>query len=122
MIIFTLRRILLLLVTLFFLSLVAFTLSYFTPNAPLRGASLCDAYHFYFAGLCQFDYGVSSINGEDISYQWKAVFPATMELCVLAFALALVVGIPLGILAGVMRGKWPDVAISSIALDRKSVV
>lgn len=116
MIIFTLRRILLLLVTLFFLSLVAFSLSYFTPNAPLRGASLWDAYHFYFIGLSQLDFGVSSINGESISYQLKAVFPATMELCVLAFALALVVGIPLGILAGVMRGKWPDVTISSLAL------
>ena len=116
MIIFTLRRILLLIATLFFLSLVAFSLSYFTPNAPLRGASLWDAYRFYFMGICQFDFGVSSINGESITYQLKAVFPATMELCVLAFALALIVGIPLGILAGVMRGKWPDVAISSLAL------
>ena len=38
MIIFTLRRILLMNATLFFLILVAFSLSYFTPNAPLRGA------------------------------------------------------------------------------------
>ena len=33
MIIFTLRRILLLLITLFFLTLVSFSLSYFTPRA-----------------------------------------------------------------------------------------
>ncbi len=113
MIIFTLRRVFMLLVTLFFLSLVAFSLSYFTPNAPLHGASLWDAYRFYLIVLCQLDFGVSSINGESIRYQLKAVFPATMELCVLAFALALLVGIPFGILAGVMRGKWPDMAIST---------
>lgn len=40
MIIFTLRRLLLLLVTLFFLTFIGFSLSYFTPHAPLQGASL----------------------------------------------------------------------------------
>lgn len=40
MIIFTLRRFLLLLVTLFFLTFIGFSLSYFTPHAPLQGASL----------------------------------------------------------------------------------
>lgn len=43
MIIFTLRRLLLLLVTLFFLTFVGFSLSYFTPHAPLQGSSLWDA-------------------------------------------------------------------------------
>ena len=43
MIIFTLRRLLLLLVTLFFLNFVGFSLSYFTPHAPLQGSSLWDA-------------------------------------------------------------------------------
>ncbi|EEG83452.1 hypothetical protein PROPEN_04217 [Proteus penneri ATCC 35198] len=46
MIIYSIRRLLLLLVTLFFLSLVSFSLSYYTPNAPLSGASLTDAYFF----------------------------------------------------------------------------
>lgn len=43
MIIFTLRRLLLLLVTLFFLTFVGFSLSYFTPHARFRGSSLWDA-------------------------------------------------------------------------------
>ncbi len=116
MIIFILRRLLLFIITLFLLSLVAFSLSYFTPHAPLQGASLWDAYRFFFIGLCQFDFGVSSINGEPISTQLISVFPATMELCILAFFLALLVGIPLGLTAGAMRGKWPDVAISTLAL------
>ncbi|CAI0746853.1 Peptide transport system permease protein sapB [Serratia quinivorans] len=116
MIIFTLRRCLLLLITLFFLTLVSFSLSYFTPRAPLNGAALLDAYQFYFVSLLHWDFGVSSINGQAISEQLREVFPATMELCILAFTMALFIGIPLGIIAGVMRGKWQDTAISTFAL------
>lgn len=116
MIIFTLRRCLLLIITLFFLTLVGFSLSYFTPHAPLSGAGLWDAYQFYFTSLLHWDFGVSSINGQPIDEQLREVFPATMELCILAFALALFIGIPLGIIAGVMRGKWQDTAISTFAL------
>ncbi|AHG18228.1 peptide ABC transporter permease [Chania multitudinisentens RB-25] len=116
MIIFTLRRILLLLITLFLLTLVSFSLSYLPPHAPLNGAALWDAYQFYFVGLLQGDLGVSSINGQAISEQLREVFPATMELCILAFTLAMFIGIPLGIIAGVMRGKWQDTAISTFAL------
>ncbi|WP_411705010.1 putrescine export ABC transporter permease SapB [Edaphovirga cremea] len=116
MIIYILRRLLLLLITLMMLTLVGFSLNYYTPHAPLEGAAVLDAYRFYFRSLLQWDFGVSSINGQLISEQLKEVFPATMELCVLAFGLALVIGIPLGIIAGVMRNKWPDTLISALAL------
>ena len=82
----------------------------------LNGAALLDAYQFYFVSLLHWDFGVSSINGQAISEQLREVFPATMELCLLAFALALFIGIPLGIIAGVLRGKWQDTAISTFAL------
>ncbi|WP_312274401.1 putrescine export ABC transporter permease SapB [Pseudescherichia sp.] len=116
MIIFTLRRLLLLLVTLFLLTFVGFSLSYFTPHAPLQGASLWNAWFFWFKGVLHWDFGVSSINGQLISEQLKEVFPATMELCILAFGFALVVGIPVGMMAGIMRGKWQDKFISALAL------
>ena len=116
MIIYMLRRLLLLVITLFLLSLVGFSLSYFTPNAPLEGASLFDAWWFWFSGMLQFDFGVSSTNGQEIGLQLREVFPATLELCVLAFVLALLTGIPLGICAGVTRNKWQDKVISALAL------
>ena len=116
MVIYALRRLVLWLVTLFLLTLVGFSLSYFTPHAPLQGASLTDALLFWYQGLMQFDFGVSSINGEPISQQLLEVFPATLELCIMAFMLALIIGIPLGIVAGVMRNKWPDKTISAFAL------
>ncbi|OON41186.1 antimicrobial peptide ABC transporter permease SapB [Izhakiella australiensis] len=116
MIIYTLRRLLLWLITLFFLSLVGFSLSYFTPHAPLQGASLFDAWRFWFEGIMHFDFGVSSINGISINLQLREVFPATLELCILAFTLALLTGIPLGICAGVLRNRWQDKLISALAL------
>ncbi|MBW1253039.1 putrescine export ABC transporter permease SapB [Pantoea allii] len=116
MIIYILRRLVLLVITLFFLSLVSFSLSYFTPNAPLEGASLFDAWWFWFKGMLQLDFGVSSTNGQEIGVQLREVFPATMELCLMAFTLALIVGIPLGICAGAMRHKWQDKVISALAL------
>lgn len=116
MIIYTLRRLVLFIVTLFMLTLLGFSLSYFTPHAPLQGASLADAWWFWFKGILQLDFGVSSINGQSINLQLREVFPATLELCFMAFSLALMVGIPLGIAAGVMRNKWQDKAISAVAL------
>ncbi|MCW2478709.1 putrescine export ABC transporter permease SapB [Candidatus Symbiopectobacterium sp. NZEC135] len=116
MIIFTLRRLLLLLITLLLLTLVGFSLCYYTPNAPLGGAMLFDAYGFFMRSLMHGDFGISSINGESISVQLKEVLPATIELCVLSFSLSLLVGIPLGVTAGVMRNKTPDIIISAIAL------
>ncbi|GHD91804.1 peptide ABC transporter permease SapB [Pseudocitrobacter sp. RIT415] len=121
MIIFTLRRLLLLLVTLFFLGLVGFSLSYFTPHAPLQGASFWNALVFWFNGVLHWDFGVSSINGQLISEQLKDVFPATMELCLLAFGFALLVGIPVGMVAGITRNKWQDKLISALALVGFSV-
>lgn len=116
MIIYTLRRLVLFFITLFMLALVGFSLNYFTPHAPLQGASLTDALLFWFKGLLQLDFGVSSINGQSINQQLREVFPATLELCVLAFSLAMLVGIPMGILAGVMHKKWQDKVISAVAL------
>ncbi|WP_029685526.1 putrescine export ABC transporter permease SapB [Tatumella saanichensis] len=116
MIIFILRRLVLLVITLFLLSLVAFSLSYFTPHAPLQGASLKDAWWFWFSSMLQGDFGVSSVNSQPITEQLSEVVPATLELCVLAFALALIGGIPLGITAAVMRRKWQDTLISALAL------
>ncbi|MBI6550347.1 putrescine export ABC transporter permease SapB [Xenorhabdus lircayensis] len=116
MIIYILRRLLLLVVTLFFLSLISFSLMYFTPHGTLSGASLTDAYVFYFRSLLQWDFGISRINGERIIEQLYEVLPATMELCILSFSMALLIGIPLGIIAGVWRNKKVDTIISTFAL------
>ncbi len=85
-------------------------------NAPLSGASLTDAVLFYYNSLFSWDFGSSVINGEPVSRQLWAALPATLELCGLAFLLALVIGIPAGIIARVWRNKMADIAISTFAL------
>ncbi|MFC0139144.1 putrescine export ABC transporter permease SapB [Erwinia mallotivora] len=105
MVIYALRRLVLWLVTLLMLTLVGFSLCYYTPHAPLQGASLSDALLFWYKGLFQLDFGVSSINGDPVVSQLREVFPATLELCIMAFSLAMLIGIPLGITAGVMHNR-----------------
>ncbi len=83
---------------------------------PAAGRDLWNAWLFWFEGVLHWDFGVSSINGQLISEQLREVFPATMELCILAFGFALLIGIPVGMIAGVMRNKWPDTLISAVAL------
>ena len=80
----------------------------FHPSCPTAGRFLWNAWLFWFEGVLHWDFGVSSINGQLISEQLREVFPATMELCILAFGFALLIGIPVGMIAGVMRNKWPD--------------
>lgn len=116
MIIYTLRRLLLLLITLFFISLIGFALNFLAPHAPLHGISWLTSYWFYLGSVLNGDFGISTINGQLVSQQLREVLPATLELCVLAFLLALLVGIPLGIIAGVSRGRWPDHVISTLGL------
>ncbi len=115
MIIFTLRRILLLIVTLFLLTFVGFSLSYFTPHAPLQGASLWNAWVFWFNGLIHWDFGVSSINGQPIAEQLKrssrddgTVHPR-LRFCADCWH-------PRGDDCGITRHKWQDNLINAIAL------
>lgn len=93
---------------------MSFSLSH-TPNGPLSGASLFDAY-FLCTTICSiFDFGISSINGEPIKAQLIEAFPATMELCALALSFALLIGIPAGS-SRVWRNKPADTFISHLAL------
>ena len=116
MIIFTLRRILLLIVTLFLLTFVGFSLSYFTPHAPLQGASLWNAWVFWFNGLIHWDFGVSSINGQTDCRTVKRGLPGNdgtvhprLRFCADCWH-------PRGMIAGITRHKWQDNLINAIAL------
>ncbi len=65
--------------------------------------------------------------GDSLRYQRPAVevilqrLPATVELALLAFALALVVGVALGLLAAYFRGGWADRIIRTSAVLLQSM-
>lgn len=91
-------------------------LELFHPTCAVTRRVTVECLVFWFNGLIHWDFGVSSINGQPIAEQLKEVFPATMELCILAFGFALIVGIPVGMIAGITRHKWQDNLINAIAL------
>ncbi|MGL5006360.1 MAG: putrescine export ABC transporter permease SapB [Plesiomonas sp.] len=114
MIIYTLRRLSLLIITVFILTIIGYGLKNY--GQPLSTESRITGYTQYVTALSKGDFGLSSVSGEAITPQLLNVFPATLELCLLAFIVSLLIGIPLGILAGARRGRWQDILISSFAL------
>ncbi|HVL83163.1 MAG TPA: ABC transporter permease [Pseudonocardia sp.] len=56
------------------------------------------------------DFGTSSITGEPVLAEIARALPATLELSIAALAIAVALGIPLGYLAAVNRGRSLDVS------------
>jgi peptide/nickel transport system permease protein len=57
------------------------------------------------------DFGVSLITAHPVLQDMTRVFPATMELALLALFVGTVFGIPLGVFAATHRGRWQDQVI-----------
>jgi peptide/nickel transport system permease protein len=62
------------------------------------------------------DLGVSYINEQSVTSLVLQTFPATLELAVLGMLLALVLSVPMGILAALRRGSWLDHVARVLAL------
>ena len=60
----------------------------------------------FVAKAVQGDFGISYRNQTDVMSLIGERFPATMELVLLATLISLVVGLPLGVLTAIHRGKW----------------
>jgi peptide/nickel transport system permease protein len=65
-------------------------------------------YAYYLGNLLHGDLGVSISSRRPVADDLKQYFPATLELSTAALLLALLVGVPLGLLAAVYRNRLPD--------------
>ena len=65
-------------------------------------------YWVFLRGIVHGDLGVSIASQRPVLDDILQYAPATIELSTIAFALALLIGIPLGILAAVRRDSWID--------------
>jgi peptide/nickel transport system permease protein len=65
-------------------------------------------YFLFLWNLLHGDLGISITSHRPVLTDIKAYAPATIELATLSFLLALIVGLPLGIIAAVKRDGWPD--------------
>lgn len=66
--------------------------------------------------LVQFDFGQSFLSGNPVAVDIRRVFPATVELATLGILIGATIGIPVGIVAAVMRGTWVDAVLRCITL------
>ncbi len=62
------------------------------------------------------DLGKSVLTSNPVIADIKRVFPATLELATLGTLIGIMLGIPLGVLAAVYQGHWPDQVARFIGL------
>lgn len=67
-----------------------------------------ERYWIFLSGILQGDLGQSIASQRPVLDDIRAYAPATLELSTVSFVLAVVVGVPLGILAAVKRDSWID--------------
>ena len=137
MIAFLLKRLALLLPTFIGITLAAFFLIRLVPGDPIEvmvGERKLDAeaharlvtqlgldqpllvqYGRYLKQTVSGDLGTSIVSREPVSREFAALFPATIELASAALLLALVVGVSLGALAALNRGKFIDQGVMGLA-------
>ncbi|MGH8435607.1 MAG: ABC transporter permease [Pseudomonas sp.] len=142
MIRFLLRRMLLTIPVFIGLTLLVFAISRVLPGDPVQLAagpqasaqeiehlraelgldrSLPQQYASYLKGLVKGDFGESVLSRRPVAEDLKLFLPATLELVFAAMAMAIGLGIPLGLIAAVYRDRWPDYALRVVSLSSISM-
>jgi len=139
MLIFLLRRLLLTIPTLFGVALIVFGLMRAIPGdvvtslVGLQGnvsAERLDELRRMFGldlpvhvqfgqwitAALQGDLGSSLRTGRPVATDLALRFPVTLELTFLGLAIAVILAVPLGVIAALHRGRWPDAVSSLFAL------
>ena len=73
-------------------------------------------YGLWLTGVLHGDFGNSLVMGLPVGPQIASHLPVTLVLTALSLILAIVIGLPAGVVAATTRGRWPDLAIRGIAL------
>ncbi|HZU12221.1 MAG TPA: ABC transporter permease [Chloroflexota bacterium] len=129
MLAFVIRRLGFLVIVVIGVSMLTFAMSHLVPADPARlllGKTATPAqitqirrglgldqpvpvqYLIYMDHLLHGDFGQSISSRRPVLSDFLDYFPATVELTLYAMLMALVVGIPLGVLSAVWRGGWLD--------------
>ncbi|WP_428773406.1 ABC transporter permease [Vibrio sp.] len=115
MFLYAVRRFNLFIITLLILTMVGFSILRLDPSSPWSIMDYWSGWSTYLGEVSQFNFGVNRY-GTPIINELRMVFPATLELCFIAFIFSLLIGIPVGTLAGMKSGKWIDMVISFTAM------
>jgi peptide/nickel transport system permease protein len=142
MIQYTIRRLLLMIPVLFGVSFLTFGITLITPGDPVRlmlgtratqeqvnqlrqEMGLNDPflvqYGRYVWNALHGDLGVGIRSRAPIMEEILTLFPSTLQLTLVALCMALLLGIPTGIIAAMYQGKWIDFFTTSISLVGLSI-
>ena len=113
MLIYTLRRINLLLCTLLLLSMVSYCV--YRQSTEFQNGWF-GGYYAYVLKLFSGDLGTSPLTGKPVVEMIAQHLPATLELCLSAIIIALIVGVTLGTVAAFRLGRPTDWLISGISI------
>lgn len=72
-------------------------------------------YLLYLKGVFTLDFG-TAFNGQKVTSIMATAFPTTAKLALYALAIETILGIAMGVIAGVRRGKWFDSTILVVSL------
>jgi peptide/nickel transport system permease protein len=75
----------------------------------------------YVGKVLRGDFGRSVLTSNPVLVDIRRVFPATLELATVATILGVLLGVPVGVVAAVQRGRWPDHLIRVLGLMGFSV-
>lgn len=119
MLLYLLRRLTLLAATLLLLTVIVYGLEFklLTQNS----GGFWSGYWFFLQQLLEGDFGISSATGLPVLGALGQYFPATLELCLAAFLVSLVIGVPAGTIAALRAGRWQDTLLISATLIGYSV-
>jgi peptide/nickel transport system permease protein len=67
------------------------------------------------------DFGQSVLTAQPVLSDIARVFPATLELATVATFFGVLIGVPMGVIAAVHQGRWPDQVIRFVGLIGYSV-
>lgn len=73
-------------------------------------------YLSYLGRVAQGDLGKSMVNQRPVLEEFRALFPATIELTVCALAVSVIGGVLLGTLAALRRGTWIDQGLMGVSI------
>ena len=75
----------------------------------------------YIGNILQGDLGNSVLTANPVTTDIMRVFPATLELATAATLFGIFLGVPMGVLAAVHQGRWPDQVLRVVGLFGYSV-
>jgi dipeptide transport system permease protein len=75
----------------------------------------------YAGGILHGDFGTSIVSKTPVSQEFLTLFPATLELTFFAMLLAILLGVPAGVVAAAKRGSAYDQTLMGVALTGYSM-